>query len=124
MGIRCEDESLGLCGKSKARVVARGDKQRPIFDIKDNFSPVARMVTSRIFRSVRLIRDITMYQGDTDTVYLDSNLGIKQYPEGVEGYPREDKGMIYIIYTALYGLLQSRRELNSEVNHWVIDYGF
>ncbi|RQM18871.1 hypothetical protein DD237_007498 [Peronospora effusa] len=76
----------------------------------DTFSPVARMATFRMFIAVCIIRDMVIYQGDINTAYLNATLGIKQYLEEVEGYPCEDKGMIYVIDKALYGLSQSGRE--------------
>ncbi|CAI5701243.1 unnamed protein product [Peronospora effusa] len=117
-------DHLGYVVRFKARVVARGDKQRPGIDFKDTFSPVARMATFRMFIAVCIIRDMVIYQGDINTAYLNATLGIKQYLEEVEGYPCEDKGMIYVIDKALYGLRQSGREWNTEVNSWFIDYGF
>ncbi|CAI5716915.1 unnamed protein product [Peronospora effusa] len=117
-------DHLGYVVRFKARVVARGDKQRPGIDFKDTFSPVARMATFRMFITVCIIRDMVIYQGDINTAYLNATLGIKQYLEEVEGYPCEDKGMIYVIDKALYGLRQSGREWNTEVNSWFIDYGF
>ncbi|CAI5716287.1 unnamed protein product [Peronospora effusa] len=117
-------DHLGYVVRFKARVVARGDKQRPGIDFKDTFSPVARMATFRMFIAVCIIREMVIYQGDINTAYLNATLGIKQYLEEVEGYPCEDKGMIYVIDKALYGLRQSGREWNTEVNSWFIDYGF
>lgn len=102
--------------KFKARVVARGDKQRPNIDFKDTFSPVARMATFWMFTAVCTIQDMEIYHGDIDTVYLNEILSVKEYLEEVEGYPCEDKGMLYIIDKLLYGLRQTGREWNAEVN--------
>ena len=91
----------------KVRVVAR---LKLGIDWNCAFSPATRMTTFRMFITVWIIRDIKIYQGDINTAYLYATLGIKQYLEGVEGYPCEHNGMIYIIYMALYGLRQSERE--------------
>ncbi|KAG6614430.1 Integrase catalytic core protein [Phytophthora cinnamomi] len=65
-----------------------------------------------------------IYQGDINTAYLNATLGIKQFLEEVQSYPCEDDGMIYIVEKALYGLRQSGREWNSEVNRWFVDNSF
>ena len=100
---------LGYVVRFKALVVARGDKQRPGFDFKDTFSPVARMATFRMFIAVCIIRDIVIYKGDIKSAYLNPTVG-KKHLEEVEGYTCEDKAMIYINDKALYGLRQSGRE--------------
>ena len=82
------------------------------------------MATFRMFIAVCIIRDMVIYQGDTNTAYLNATLGMKQYMEEVEGYSYEIKGMINIIEKALHGLRHSGREFNLEVNSWFIGYGF
>ena len=86
---------LGYVVRFKARVVARGDKQRSGIDFNDTFSPVVRMATFRMFIVVCIIRDMVIYQGDIKIAYLNATLGTKQYLEEVEGYPYEEKVMIY-----------------------------
>ena len=55
----------------------------------------------RMFITVCIIRDMVIYQGDINTAYLNATLGRNQYLDEIEGYPCEDKGMIYIIDKAL-----------------------
>nr|CCA21002.1 copiatype polyprotein putative [Albugo laibachii Nc14] len=117
-------DQSGYVVRFKARVVARGDKQRPGIDFKDTFSHVARMATFRIFIAVCIIYDSTVYQGDINTAYLNASLSIKQFLEEIEGYPCSNIGMVCIIDKALYGLRQSGIEWNTEVNRWFIDYVF
>ncbi|OWZ21390.1 Integrase, catalytic core protein [Phytophthora megakarya] len=117
-------DPLGYIVRYRPRVVARGDKQRFGIDCTDTFSPVARMATFRTFVAVCTMLSLEIYQGDINTAYLNAALGIKHYLEEVEGYPCDDDGMIYIIEKALYGLRQSGRDWNSEVNRWFLDYGF
>ncbi|POM66815.1 Integrase catalytic core protein [Phytophthora palmivora] len=51
-------------------------------------------------------------------------LAIKQYLESLEGYLGENEGMICVINKSLYGLKQSDRDWNTEVNGWFLRYGF
>uniref|UniRef100_A0AAV1THA1 Reverse transcriptase Ty1/copia-type domain-containing protein n=1 Tax=Peronospora matthiolae TaxID=2874970 RepID=A0AAV1THA1_9STRA len=117
-------DHLGNVIRLRARIVARGDKQRPGIDYGETFSPVARMATFRMFVAICLLMDLTIYQGDINTAYLNAPLGIKQYLDFLDGYPSETDDMVYVVHKALYGLKQSGREWNTEVNAWFLRYGF
>ena len=93
---------LGYVVRFKARVVARGDKQRPGVDFKDTFFPVAQMATFRTLTAVFVIRDMTIYQGDINTAYLNANLGIKQYLECNGVIPLHKIGMNVSILNFIY----------------------
>ncbi|KAJ8542731.1 hypothetical protein ON010_g12080 [Phytophthora cinnamomi] len=64
-------------------------------DYLETFSTVARMATSQY--------------GDVDTAYLHARLGIKLYLEGLDGYPCDETGMVYMIDKALHGLKHAAR---------------
>ena len=56
----------------RARIAARGDKQRPGIDYMETFSLVARMATFRLFIAVCVQLEIPIYQGDITTAYLNA----------------------------------------------------
>ena len=99
-------------------------KKTPEIDYGETFSPVARMATFRMFVATCLLMDLTIYQGDINTAYLNAPLGIKQYLDSLDGYPSATDDMVYVVRKALYGLKQSGREWNTEVNAWFLRYGF
>ncbi|KAE9191830.1 hypothetical protein PF005_g11110 [Phytophthora fragariae] len=72
------------------------------------------MATFRLFVAISKQLELTIYQGDVNTAYLNALLGIKQYLEDLDGYPCDEDGMVYMIDKALYGLKQSGREWNTE----------
>ncbi|GMF43837.1 unnamed protein product [Phytophthora fragariaefolia] len=119
-----KEDHLGYVTEFRARIVGRGDTQRPGLEYLETFSPVARMATFRLFVAVSTFLGLIIYQGDINTAYLNALLTIKQYLEDLDGYPCEVDGMMYMINKALYGLKQSGREWNTEVNDWSIRYGF
>lgn len=119
-----KEDHLGYVPEFQARIVGKGDKQRPGLDYLETFSRVARMATFRLFIAVSIFLGLIIYQGDINTAYLNALLTIKQYLEDLDGYPCEVDGMVYMINKALYGLKQSGREWNTEVNDWFIRYGF
>lgn len=106
-----QTDRLGYVAKFKARVVARGDKQRPGINFKDTFSLWHACHVSDVI-AVCIIRDIVNNQGDITAAYSNATLDIRQHQEEVEVYLCEDKGMIYIIAKAVYGQRQLGRDRN------------
>ncbi|KAE9276483.1 hypothetical protein PR003_g29050, partial [Phytophthora rubi] len=117
-------DSQGYVIRFKARLVALGNYQRPGIDFHDTFSPVARMSSFRLMVGLAAELDLKLFGGDINTAYLNADLGIKQYVSSIEGFPCEIDGHIYVVKKALYGLRQSGREWNSELNQWMLDHGY
>ncbi|KAG6574701.1 Integrase catalytic core protein [Phytophthora cinnamomi] len=110
----------GYIVRFRARIVAKGFKQKPGLDFKDTFSPVARLSSFRLL--VALARELgwKIWQGDVNNAYLNAKLKIKQYIGGIEGFGNQ----MYRVDQALYGLRQSGREWNEELDGWMKKYGF
>jgi hypothetical protein len=87
-------------------------------------SPVARMSSFRITAAISAEFDLTLYGGDINTAYLNATLQIPQYIDSIEGFPCQDPSDLYLVRKALYGLRQSGREWNSEINGWLLSRGF
>jgi hypothetical protein len=114
----------GYVIRFKARIVALGNFQRPGVDFRETFAPVARMSSLRLLlaRAARL--GLKVYGGDINTAYLNAWLRILQYLRSIDGYPCEINGNMYVVLKALYGLHQSGREWNSELNEWLREHGY
>ncbi|KAJ0391338.1 hypothetical protein P43SY_011674 [Pythium insidiosum] len=97
-----KSDHLGYVTRFKARLVARGDKQRPGLDFLDSFAPVARMSSFRLVLGVAAVLGLRVYGGDINTAYLNARLKIPQYFRRIEGFPSSD-GRAYIVRRALYG---------------------
>ena len=82
------------------------------------------MATFRMFVANCLLRGLTVYQGDFITAYSNASLDIKRYMDSLDGYPCELDNIVYVVYKVLYGLKQSGREWNTEVNGWFLRYWF
>ena len=52
------------------------------------------MVTFRILIATCAKLHLQIYQGDVNTAYLNAALTIKQYQNGLEGYPCEQEGQV------------------------------
>ncbi|KAE9026916.1 hypothetical protein PR002_g10794 [Phytophthora rubi] len=114
----------GYVIRFKARLVALGNCQRPGIDFSDTFSPVTRMSSFRLMVGLAGALNLTLYGGDINTAYLNAKVGIRQYVQSIEGFPCIMDGHIYVVVNALYGLRQSGREWNTELNRWLLERGY
>ncbi|KAE9018981.1 hypothetical protein PR001_g13989 [Phytophthora rubi] len=119
-----KSDHQGYVIRFKARIVAFGNHQRPGIDFRETFSPVARMSSFRMLVALAAALGLDLYGGDINTAYLNAVLKIRQYLQSIDGFPCEIDGHVYVVLKALYGLRQSGREWNSELNQWLLDRGY
>nr|GEW66430.1 retrovirus-related Pol polyprotein from transposon TNT 1-94 [Tanacetum cinerariifolium] len=65
---------LGGILKNKARLVARGYRQEEGIDFEESFAPVAHLESIRIFISYAAHKNMTLYQIDVNTTFLNGIL--------------------------------------------------
>ena len=92
----------------KARLVARGDRQRAGVDYVDTFAPVARIASFRLFVALSALLDLEIYSCDVNKAYLNADLQIPQYVNRIQGHVN-DSSKSFIVRKALYGLRQAGR---------------
>ncbi|GKE27792.1 retrovirus-related pol polyprotein from transposon TNT 1-94 [Tanacetum coccineum] len=95
---------------NKARLVAKGYRQENGIDFEELFAPVARIEAIRIFIANAASKNMTIYQMDVKTAFLNGELKKEVYviqPEGFvdPNYPTH----VYRLKKALYGLKQAPR---------------
>nr|GEU77870.1 copia protein [Tanacetum cinerariifolium] len=73
---------LGGILKNKARLVARGYRQKEGINFEESFAPVARLEAIRIFLAYVAHMNMVDYQIDVKTAYL-NGLQISQSPKGI-----------------------------------------
>ncbi|GJU27205.1 retrovirus-related pol polyprotein from transposon TNT 1-94 [Tanacetum coccineum] len=96
--------------KNKARLVAKGYRQEEGIYFEESFAPVARIEAIRIFIANAASNNMTIYQMDVKTTFLNGELKEKVYvcqPEGfvVPNHPTH----VYRLNNALYSLKQAPR---------------
>ena len=114
------------CGellKYKGRLVAKGCSQRPGFDFTDTFSPVVRLETIRAILSLVPSHKLKTQQMDVKGAYLNGILKEKVYMKQPEGYD-DGTGQVCLLIKTLYGLKQSGREWNKELDMQLKEKGF
>ncbi|GKA24714.1 retrovirus-related pol polyprotein from transposon TNT 1-94 [Tanacetum coccineum] len=96
--------------KNKARLVAKGYRQEEGIDFEESFAPVARIEAIRIFIANAASKNMTIYQMDVKTAFLNGELKEEVYVSQPEGFVDPDHlTHVYRLKKALYGLKQAPR---------------
>ncbi|GJX72517.1 retrovirus-related pol polyprotein from transposon TNT 1-94 [Tanacetum coccineum] len=98
--------------KNKAQLVAKGYRQEEGINFEESFASVARIEAIRIFIANAASKNITIYQMDVKTTFLNGELKEEVYVSQPEGFVDPDHPThVYRLKKALYGLKQVVRYL-------------
>ncbi|GJT45846.1 retrovirus-related pol polyprotein from transposon TNT 1-94 [Tanacetum coccineum] len=101
------DEFDGIL-KNKARLVAQGFRQKEGIDFEESFEPVARIEAIRIFVANVAHKNMTIYQMDIKTAFLNGKLKEEVFISQPKGFVDQDNPLhVYKLKKALYGLKQA-----------------
>nr|GEW31717.1 retrovirus-related Pol polyprotein from transposon TNT 1-94 [Tanacetum cinerariifolium] len=103
-------DEYGVALKYKARLVAKGYRQEEGIDFEESFAPIAKLEAIRIFIANAASKNMTVYQMDVKTAFLNDELKEEVYVSQTECfldsyYPNH----VYHLKKALYGLKQAPR---------------
>ncbi|GJU07357.1 retrovirus-related pol polyprotein from transposon TNT 1-94, partial [Tanacetum coccineum] len=94
--------------KNKAQLVAKGYRQEEGINFEESFAPVARIEAIRIFIANAANKNMTIYQMDVKTAFLNGELKEEVYVCQPEGFVDPDHlTHVYLLKKALYGLKQA-----------------
>nr|GEV92169.1 retrovirus-related Pol polyprotein from transposon TNT 1-94 [Tanacetum cinerariifolium] len=103
------DELEGVL-KNKTRLVARRYRQEERIDFEESFAPVARIEAIRIFIAYADHKNMTVYQMDVKTAFINSILREEVYVSQPGGFVDQDNpNHVYKLKKALYRLKQALR---------------
>ncbi|GKE12817.1 retrovirus-related pol polyprotein from transposon TNT 1-94 [Tanacetum coccineum] len=92
--------------KKKARLVAKGYRQEEGIDLEESFAPVVRIEAIRIFIANAASKNMTIYQMDVKTSFLNGELKEEVYVSQPKGFVEPDHPThVYRLKKALYGLM-------------------
>nr|GEZ73780.1 retrovirus-related Pol polyprotein from transposon TNT 1-94 [Tanacetum cinerariifolium] len=117
------DELGGIL--KKARLVAREYRQEEAIDFEESFAPVARLEVVRIFLAFDAHMNMTVYQMDVKTAFLNGILREEVYVSQPDGFVDPDKpNHVYRLKKALYGLKQAPRAWYDLLSLFLLSQGF
>ncbi|GJW14531.1 retrovirus-related pol polyprotein from transposon TNT 1-94 [Tanacetum coccineum] len=107
---KVKTDEFGGVLKNKARLVAQGFRQEEGIDFEESFAPVARIEAIRIFVANAAHKNMTIYQMDIKTAFLNGELKEEVYISQPEGFVDQDNpSHVYKLKKALYGVIQAPR---------------
>ncbi|GKB04322.1 retrovirus-related pol polyprotein from transposon TNT 1-94 [Tanacetum coccineum] len=81
---KCDAENIVV--RNKTRLVAKGYKQEEGIDFEESFAPVARLEAVRMFIAYVAHKNITIFQMDVKTAFLNGPLKEEVYVSQPEGF--------------------------------------
>ncbi|GJS35055.1 reverse transcriptase domain-containing protein [Tanacetum coccineum] len=104
---KVKQDEFGRVLKNKARLIAKGYRQEEGIDFEESFALVACIEAIRIFIANSANKNMTIYQMDVKTTFLNGELREEAYVNQPEGFiDPENPTQVYKLKNALYGLKQ------------------
>ena len=124
---RTKYDAQGNIARLKARIVVKGYSQIEGKDFNETFAPVLKYTTLRVLLSIIATLDYEFLQFDVPTAFLNADLKEVVYmdvPEGVAGRETMPPGTVCLLLKTLYGLKQSPREWNKDLDATILALGW
>ncbi|GKE94014.1 retrovirus-related pol polyprotein from transposon TNT 1-94 [Tanacetum coccineum] len=90
--------------KNKARLVTKGYRQEEGIDFEESFAPIARIEAIKIFIANATNKNMTIYQMDVKSAFLNGELCEEVYVSQPKGFVDQDNPThVYKLKKSLYG---------------------
>nr|GEX44374.1 hypothetical protein [Tanacetum cinerariifolium] len=123
--IQVKTNEFGGVQKNNARLVAQGFRQEKGIDFQESFAPVPRIEAIRIFIENVAPKNVTIFQMDAKTVFLNGELKEEVYISQPEGFVDQDNpSHVYKLKKDLYGLRQAPRVWYNILSSFIISQHF
>ena len=116
-------DAEGRLVKHKARLVARGFKQKGQFDYHEVFAPVVRYGSIRVLLDIAIEKNWMIEQSDVSNAFLN---GVLDSPVYMAAPPSVivPAGKVCALKKGLYGLRQAPKVWNSTIHQFLVSIGF
>ncbi|GJQ91045.1 retrovirus-related pol polyprotein from transposon TNT 1-94 [Tanacetum coccineum] len=115
-------DEYGDVPKNKARLVAKGYRQEEGINFEETFALVACIEAIRIFIANASSKNMTIYQMDVKTAFLNGELKEEVYVSQPKGFVDPDHPThVYRLKKALYGLKQAPRAWYDTLSRFLLD---
>ncbi|GJX07161.1 retrovirus-related pol polyprotein from transposon TNT 1-94 [Tanacetum coccineum] len=122
---KVKTDEFGGVLKNKARLVAQGFRKEEGINFEESFALVARIETIRIFVANVAYKNMTIYQIDVKTDFLNGELKEEVYVSQQEGFvDQHNPSHVYKLKKALYGLKQAPRAWYDMLSSFLISQQF
>ena len=122
---RNKQDEDGQVVRNKARLVAQGYTQVEGMDYGEIYAPVARLKSIHILLAYANHHDITLYQMDIKSAFLNGEIEVEVYVKQPPGFVNPKKpNHVYKLHKALYGLKQAPRAWYKCLTKFLIEKGF
>jgi hypothetical protein len=111
--------------RNKARLVAQGYSQQEGIDYNETFAPVARLESIRLLISFVVQNNITLYQMDVKSAFLNGYIEEEVYVRQPPGF--EDSKFpehVFKLKKSLYGLKQAPRAWYKYLSNFILEKDF
>ncbi|GJU02987.1 retrovirus-related pol polyprotein from transposon TNT 1-94 [Tanacetum coccineum] len=120
---KCDAKNIVV--QNKTRLMAKGYKQEEGIDFEESFAPVACLEAIRMFIAYAAHKNITIFQMDVKTTFLNGPLKEEVYVSQHEGFiDPKIPDHVYRLKKALYGLKQAPRAWYDKLSSFLIKHGF
>ncbi|GJS27493.1 retrovirus-related pol polyprotein from transposon TNT 1-94 [Tanacetum coccineum] len=114
---KCDADNIMV--RNKTRLVAKGYKQEEGIDFEESFALVAHLEAVRMFIAFAAHMNITIFQMNVKTAFLNSPLKEEVYVSQPEGFiDSEFPNHVYRLKKALYSLKQAPRAWSRQLIMW------
>ncbi|GJW44150.1 retrovirus-related pol polyprotein from transposon TNT 1-94 [Tanacetum coccineum] len=111
--------------RNKSRLAVKGYKQEEGIDFEESFAHVARLEAVRMFVAFAAHKNITIFQMDVKTVFLNGPLKEEVYVSKPNGFVDPDfPDHVYRLKKDLYGLKQAPRAWYDKLSSFLIEHQF
>lgn len=114
--------ATGVAVRKKARLVAKGFSQQKGIDYNETYAPVVRYTSIRFLLALAAKYNLFIHQMDAVTAFLNAKLQEEIFMAQPIGFD-DGSGLVCKLNKSIYGLKQSSRVWNEELNNVLLNFG-